>query len=65
MMQCASLQILVFICVPFWWNKIPLSNWFKKNGSGVSVLMYILEVKMLAAEVIDWGKNSPEITRNM
>lgn len=28
MTQPESLQTLVFICVPFWWNKIPLSNWF-------------------------------------
>lgn len=36
----------------------------KKNGSAVSDLMYILNVKILAAEIIDWKKNSPEITHN-
>jgi hypothetical protein len=35
----------------------------RKNESGVSALMYILNVKILATGVIDW-KNSPQITRN-
>lgn len=52
-------ELLQTICVPFWWNKIPLSNWFKKkNESAISDLMYILNVKILAAEIIDWKKNS-------